>query len=213
MTSGSKSDAVTQDQAEITIGILSAIEQDSRVTQRSLALEMGIALGMANAYLKRCVKKGFVKVSQVPANRYAYYLTPKGFSEKSRLTAEYLSQSFNFFRAARHECTELLGRCAERDWAPVALVGSGDLADVALLCARDVDIELAAVIEVATSEDGPFHGLPRVMGPEAAAQYGAVLITDMQTPQETFDRLTGILPDERLLAPQFLHISRQGDRR
>jgi len=28
-----------------------------------------------------------MKIKQAPANRYVYYLTPKGFAEKSRLTA------------------------------------------------------------------------------------------------------------------------------
>src|SRR5207253_7334046 len=81
---------------EIVLGLLTSIERDSGVTQRKLAGDLGIALGLANAYLRRCVRKGLVKVSQVPLNRYAYYLTPQGFAEKSRLTAEYLATSFNF---------------------------------------------------------------------------------------------------------------------
>ena len=60
-------------------------------TMESLAVETFVLSG-----------KGLVKMSQVPLNRYAYYLTPQGFAEKSRLTAEYLSVSFNFFRRARN---------------------------------------------------------------------------------------------------------------
>ena len=105
-----------ESESEITLGLLNAVHDNSAVTQRSVASELGIALGLANAYLKRCVKKGLIKVSQVPANRYAYYLTPKGFAEKSRLTAEYLSSSFGFFRAARQQCTEALSECSRRGW-------------------------------------------------------------------------------------------------
>ncbi|WP_052716528.1 winged helix-turn-helix transcriptional regulator [Magnetospira sp. QH-2] len=206
----SKTDSISQDQAEITIGILSAIERDSSVTQRSLAQDMGIALGMANAYLKRCVKKGLVKVSQVPANRYAYYLTPKGFSEKSRLTAEFLSQSFNFFRAARMECSNLLALCANRRWTPVALVGPGDLAEVAVLCARDSGMDLTTVIQALDSGQASFQGLDLITGLERVVDFEAVLITDMQTPQETFDKLALLIPPERILTPEFLHISRNG---
>ena len=72
----------------IVLSVLTSIERDSTITQRKLANELGIALGLANAYLRRCVRKGLIKMSQVPLNRYAYYLTPQGFSEKSRLTAE-----------------------------------------------------------------------------------------------------------------------------
>jgi len=49
----------------ITLGVLSAIEEDERATQRAISQELGIALGLANAYLKRCVKKGFVKVQHI----------------------------------------------------------------------------------------------------------------------------------------------------
>ena len=86
---------------EITLGVLDAVEQNATVTQRSVARELGIALGLANSYLRRCVRKGLIKVKQIPPNRYLYYLTPKGFAEKSRLTASYLAHSFSFFRRAR----------------------------------------------------------------------------------------------------------------
>ncbi len=110
---------------EIVRGLLTSIERDSAVTQRKLAGDLGIALGLANAYLRRCVRKGLVKVSQVPLNRYAYYLTPQGFAEKSRLTAEYLAYSFDFFRRARQDCSEVLRQCAARGWRRVVLYGGG----------------------------------------------------------------------------------------
>ena len=94
-------------ESRITLGLLNAVHDNSVASQRSMADTLDIALGLANAYLKRCVKKGLIKVRQAPANRYAYYLTPKGFTEKSRLTAEFLTQSFHLFRRARTESAEL----------------------------------------------------------------------------------------------------------
>ena len=82
--------------SRIMLGLLDAVEQDRAQSQRLLASELGIALGLVNAYLKRCIKKGLVKVRSAPARRYAYYLTPQGFAEKSRLTVQYLSYSFGF---------------------------------------------------------------------------------------------------------------------
>ena len=89
-----------QREEPLTLEILEAIEESSDVTQRHLARRLGVALGLANSYLKRCVRKGLIKVQQAPANRYLYYLTPKGFAEKSRLTAEYLRVSLSFYRRA-----------------------------------------------------------------------------------------------------------------
>src|SRR3954453_12108080 len=88
----------------IVLGLLTSVETDGARSQRRIAAELGIALGLVNAYLKRCVKKGLVKVNNAPARRYAYYLTPQGFSEKSRLTVQYLSDSFSFFRKAKGDC-------------------------------------------------------------------------------------------------------------
>jgi predicted transcriptional regulator len=66
----------------IVLGLLTSVEADGARSQRRIAAELGVALGLVNAYFKRSIKKGLVKVGQVPARRYAYYLTPQGFSEK-----------------------------------------------------------------------------------------------------------------------------------
>jgi DNA-binding MarR family transcriptional regulator len=84
--------------ARIVLGLLESVERDGAQSQRKLASDLGIALGLLNAHLRRFVKKGLLKIGRAPARRYAYYLTPHGFAEKSRLTVEYLSSSFSFFR-------------------------------------------------------------------------------------------------------------------
>ena len=71
-------------EVSLTLEILEKIEKDDNLTQRHLADSLGVALGLANSYMKRCVRKGLVKVHQAPANRFLYCLTPKGFAEKSR---------------------------------------------------------------------------------------------------------------------------------
>ena len=90
----------------LTLEILKAIDQRSDVTQLRLARRMHLALGLTNSYLKRCVCKELVEIHQAQANRYLYYLTPKGFAEKSRATAQYLSISFSFYRRAGDSCRE-----------------------------------------------------------------------------------------------------------
>lgn len=194
-------------EVEITLGLLNAIERDSGLTQRTLASELGIALGLANAYLKRCTKKGLIKVAQVPANRYAYYLTPQGFAEKSKLTARYLTQSFNLFRYSRKQYDELLGFCATRGWKRVAFAGVGDLAEIAVLCAANHGVTAVGLLDGSGGE--PFHGLPVVNRLKDLGPVDAVIVTDMAAPQDVFDALVKILPRERVLAPKLLSISRE----
>jgi DNA-binding MarR family transcriptional regulator len=196
-------------ETEITLGLLNAVHDNSAVTQRSVARELGIALGLANAYLKRCVKKGLIKVSQVPPNRYAYYLTPQGFAEKSRLTAEYLSYSFTFFRRARSQCEELFADCAERGRRRVALAGASELAEIATLVAREFDIELVAVLD-GESAGQAFHGVPVLPRDASLPPVDAVIVTDLAQAQRTFDALRQRLPGTPILAPKMLRVARKG---
>jgi DNA-binding MarR family transcriptional regulator len=145
--SGRLDQRARQDDPAITLGILDGVERDSTVTQRRLAGDLGIALGLANAYLKRAARKGLIKVRQVPARRYAYYLTPKGFAEKARLTAEYFSSSLEFYRAARAACAALLAEASAAGQQKLLLLGSGDLTEVMLISAADAEVEVLAILD------------------------------------------------------------------
>ncbi len=193
-------------EAKITLGLLNMVQDNAATSQRSMAGDLGIALGLANAYLKRCVKKGLIKVGQAPANRYAYYLTPKGFAEKSRLTAEFLSQSLNLFRHARAEGRELLEHCENRGWTRAALLGAGDLAEIMTLSARDFGVELIAILD-ADADMAELAGLPVVKDIRCPGDVDAVILCDIATPQETYDHARRWISAERILAPRFLHIS------
>ena len=206
----SKSGQPTLDaETEITLGLLNAVEDNSSVTQRSVASELGIALGLANAYLKRCINKGLIKVTQAPANRYAYYLTPKGFAEKSRLTAQYLSISFNFFRLARKQCADMFETCKNNAWHRIAFCGNSDLVEIATLCANEFPVTLVGIISPLNEAGGSLTDLQIFPDIGSAGPLDAIIITDLDTPQETFDRLLKEIPQERILAPKFANISRQ----
>ena len=190
----------------ITLNLLTTIEQDSSVTQRSIARDLGIALGLANSYLKRCVKKGLIKVQQAPANRFTYYLTPQGFTEKSLLTAQYLSTSFDFYRHARLQCADVLTACANKGWNRIGLVGVSDLVEIAALCAHRQSLNLAGLVD-ANHVGEDFVDLPVVATPKHLGALDALMITDLTAPQDTYDLTTTVFPPDRVLAPKMLNIS------
>jgi DNA-binding MarR family transcriptional regulator len=190
----------------ITLDLLNAVNENAQASQRSLASDLGIALGLTNAYLKRCVRKGLVKVSQAPANRYAYYLTPKGFSEKSRLTAGYLKRSFDFYRHARSECDNALANCAAHEWRQVLLVGTGDLAEIALLCALQHGVNIVGVFDTLSSGDTFLH-VPLAQNLNKFGSVDAALITDVSKPQRAYLSLGDVVPGDRILIPPLLGFS------
>src|SRR3974390_2875422 len=141
MASGTPRSADAE-KTRIMLGVLESVQRGEVQSQRRLASELGIALGLVNAYLKRCIHKGLVKVGEAPARRYAYYLTPQGFSEKSRLTASYLAFSFSFFRQARAQFDDIFKLAAARGQRRLVLIGEGDLSEIANLVATKHSVKI-----------------------------------------------------------------------
>jgi len=194
------------DNARIVLGLLESVERDGAQSQRKLASDLGIALGLVNAYLKRCVKKGLLKIGQAPPRRYAYYLTPHGFAEKSRLTVEYLSSSFSFFRRAREDCSKVLKAAHARGWTRVALIGVSDLAEIATICALEQGIVIVAVVD-GTSANDRFVGTPVVDTIAAVAgDFDAVVITDLQATRESVKSVVDQLDADRVFVPALLGV-------
>jgi DNA-binding MarR family transcriptional regulator len=194
------------DETRIVLGLLEYVGRGGEQSQRRLASELGVALGLANAYLKRCVKKGLVKVRQAPARRYAYYLTPRGFAEKSRLTLEFMSHSFALFRRAKADCTAALESARGRGYGRIALLGASDLAEIAAICALDGGFTIAAVVDAGVDAER-FAGAPVVRGMEALAPPpDAVLVTDMQSAAATWQRAVAAFGADRVLVPALLGV-------
>src|SRR6266849_2140601 len=107
--------------------LLEAVEQDSRVTQRSLATKLGIALGLTNVYLKRLVRKGYIKCVNVQSNRNLYLITPRGIAEMARLTYEFMDYSLHLFGEVRRHLRPALQASVVAN-RRVAIYGRGEAA-------------------------------------------------------------------------------------
>jgi DNA-binding MarR family transcriptional regulator len=188
----------------IVLELLNSVEHDGERSQRHIAAELGIALGLVNAYLKRCIKKGLVKVHDAPARRYAYYLTPQGFAEKSRLTVDYLSSSFSFFRLAKSNCARTFEVAKARGFTRFVLAGKSDLAEIAILCAVEADVTIGAIVD-AHSDERRFFGVDVFKSyADVAEKFDAVIVTDVSRAKPSFDAAVEACGPERVLAPALL---------
>lgn len=189
---------------QLTRELLEAICQRSDLSQRNLAKHMGVALGLANTYLKRCVRKGYVKITQAPANRYLYYLTPIGFAEKSRLTARYLAASLDFVRLARASCSVVYRECRQRGMKRVILCGDSELAEIAFLESIEARLEILGLYDGRTERKRFFSKpiwrgqLPQLQATDAA------LLTDLTSPVATYRRLEGQADSASIMVPSVL---------
>ena len=178
--------------------LLEALEQEATITQRTLAMRLGIALGLTNLYLKRLIRKGYVKCLTGSPNRLVYSLTPRGVARKARLTFEFMKYSLEFYRDARqHLRRSLVQAVAEQQ--RVALYGTGDAAELVFLLLRDLGLELVAVFDL---EGGRrFLGLPvQSIATHPNVAYDVLIVAVLERPAGTSKLLQqhGV-PDDKVL--------------
>ena len=184
---------------EIMLGVLDAVEADPAVSQRGMAKQLGIALGLANSYVKHCAKKGLIKVQQAPARRYAYYLTPHGLTEKSRLTASYLAHSFAFFRRARAQFGEVFTIAAGLGQNRLALLGDGDLTEIARLVSLEKGVKVVGTVTLSD-----LVTLQRDLC--ALGEIDAIVVTTLDDPREAYRCAIELFGKDRVHVPELLRV-------
>jgi predicted short-subunit dehydrogenase-like oxidoreductase (DUF2520 family) len=89
----------------------------------------------------------------------------------------------------------------------VAFVGAGELAEIALLAAREAEIDVVFILDRETNR-ARMLGLPVVRDAAELAGVDVAVITDSRMPQQSFDGTVALLPAERVLAVPLLRIAR-----
>jgi len=135
-----------------TLKLLELIETDSVSSQRELAKELEVSLGLVNSFIKRLVNKGYFKITTIPKNRLKYILTPKGLAEKTRLTYEYIHFSFDFYKKARRNFADLFRQLEQQGFRTVAFYGANDFAEIAYITLQETSLKLAAVADNAKKD-------------------------------------------------------------
>lgn len=188
--------------------ILCSVEGNAKVSQRQLSRELGIALGSVNWYLKRCMNKGLIKISQVPLKRYMYFLTPQGMEEKGRLMGHYLKWSLDFFRLGREEASAILGDCAARGQKMIILAGNSDFAEIFIMSAIDYPVSIQAIFD-ANLKDGKRLRTPVISALPTDVDI-TYIITEITHPQFVWDKLVahGVQP-QSIIIPRLLNFRPQ----
>ena len=193
--------------------VLELVEERDRITQRGVATELEIALGMANALIKRLVHKGYIKVKDAPSRRYKYYITPEGFIEKGRLVSKYIANSFKFFGEVRRDYEMLANQVSANYAFPsqvtgVCCVGTGEVMEIAQMVFAAHNIEVVCVLDVLAHEGEQHFQNFKDIPDEIAAQIGCLVITETRRPHKVFEILASTEGNKEILAPAFMKINK-----
>jgi DNA-binding MarR family transcriptional regulator len=127
--------------------ILDELSSNDSITQRDLSKRLGIALGLVNSYIKNLVAKGYLTVTSIPPKRYAYYLTPKGLAEKSRLTYYLLQDYTRIYREARNNLKKVFFELAKKGSRRIVFAGVDEVAEIAYITLQETDLTLVGVVD------------------------------------------------------------------
>jgi len=140
--------------------ILEEVVETPEITQRQLSVKIGIALGLTNVLLRNVIQKGHVRVSQASWKRRIYSLTPEGLARKLQLTVAYIDRVLNHYHNVRHTLREEMETLAVNEESRVAIMGTGEFAELVFLGLREIGIEDIEMFSSTSSVGGRFLGMP-----------------------------------------------------
>lgn len=157
--------------------ILDELASNDSLTQRDLSGRLGIALGLVNSYIKNLAAKGYITVKAIPPKRYAYFLTPKGFAEKTRLTYDLLHDYTRVYREARKNLKTLFHDLQQSGMKRIVFAGADEVAEIAYITLQETNLELAAVVDSENAGKSFFASTVRPFPDIAGVAYDCVVVT------------------------------------
>lgn len=126
---------------------LEEIEQNPKISQRELSHKFGIALGVTNACIKRMARKGLIRLRGFPPRRIAYYLTPKGFSEKTKLALHFFSYNIHHYAEMKKQIEKKLLDMQNKGVKRFTFYGISDEMELAYITLQGLDMKLIGIVD------------------------------------------------------------------
>ena len=166
--------------------LLQAIASGERLTQRSLARQMGVAVGLTNLLIRRLVGKGYVRIANMGAKHVRYLMTPAGWEALASATRASLQNTVHLYTQTREHIRDSLEtmshQCLDGD-KRIVFYGAGDVAEIAYVSLQNTDLALVGVVD--DTRTGRFFNV-EISSPElltgetiAGVPYSHVVVTSL----------------------------------
>ena len=120
------------------LNVLDIISQDPTLSQREMAERAGISVGLVNLIVKRLVRTGYIKAMNLNARKTEYLLTPKGLSEKTRRSYQYLLKTLRTYRQFLNRTKALIETLKSQGHTQFVVLGEGEIANLLILTLREM---------------------------------------------------------------------------
>jgi DNA-binding MarR family transcriptional regulator len=177
--------------------LLDELERNPIISQRELSHKFNIALGITNACLRRMVRKGWIRISGLSHRKIGYYLTPKGFAEKARLSLHLISYTVQHYSELKRIISNRLLEMQQDGLHRIVFYGVGDEMEVAYITLQGVSLQLIGIVEDDEKME-PKIVLGHEIEPVSRIHEikpDCVLITSLEGIEEKKEKLRKLLPE------------------
>jgi len=177
------------------LNLLQELEKNPIISQRELSNKFGIALGVTNACLKRMARRGWIRITGFNHRKIGYYLTPKGFAEKTNLTLHLISWTVQHYSALK----EIIGRkyleMQNSGIERIVFYGVSDEMEIAYITLQGVNLKLVGIIEDEDKKNQKevFGFEVKEVGQIETLTPDAILITSLVGQEERVEKLRKLL--------------------
>jgi DNA-binding MarR family transcriptional regulator len=129
------------------LSLLQELEKNPIISQRALSNKFGIALGVTNACLKRMVHRGWIRITSLNHHKIGYFLTPKGFAGKAKLTLHLISWTVQHYSTLKDIIGERLLQMQNKGVERIVFYGVSDEMEIAYVTLQGLNLKLVGIVE------------------------------------------------------------------
>lgn len=121
--------------------VIHEISNHHKPTQRDVAKKVGISLGLTNLIIKRLIKKGYIKIKEVPPRTVQYMLTPKGFAEKTKKSYQFTLKTISLIKTVKESIQDIIIKEYNLGARDFVISGNGELPILIEIALRDLNLK------------------------------------------------------------------------
>lgn len=103
--------------------IADTLKEEPMASQRVLAQNSGMSIGLMNAVLKRFVERGWIMLSNVNLRKLSYAVTPQGFAQLSSRSQSFARRTFALANEYNQKLCQLVQTARKSGKTRVILYG------------------------------------------------------------------------------------------
>ncbi len=133
--------------------VIDSISRNSDSSQRDIAKDVGLSLGLTNILINRLIKEGYLKVRHLNTRKVRYIITPRGLKEKAKKSYKFMRRSFSVINRLKEIIIEFALNEYKKGNKEFTVLGDGELSDITELVLSALNYEDLVILRKDNKEE------------------------------------------------------------